>query len=308
VVENVRAHPLVYSVGGVGLRRLFGRSLLQYYACMATRTLVLFGTLGALALTPAVASAQSPFEEDGATSPPASTKTVAPPAPPRSTDSSSEDEDDDDAVESAPTPKPTAGPRPRLTESPARGFRVVSYAKEITLDLRSPNRGATFSMQSGSSRGTVSTFGTTIGPRGRMSFSTSTGVTSSASYERVCTAPCTVEVDAGIHRLQLELPDGRIAETDRLHLSRDATVVAQYNSYSGTRVALAVTGALALITGLVLDMSALSSPSPSDSKVFWPGLLMIVSSGVFIEIATQIEDSVDVKVIDARQIPRIDRP
>ena len=222
-----------------------------------------------------------------------------------STDSSSED---DDEGESAPTPSLTAGPRPRPTESLARGFRVVSYAKQITLDLRSPNRGATFSMQSGSSRGTVSTFGTTIGPRGRMSFSASTGVTSSASYERVCTAPCTVEVDAGIHRLQLELPDGRAAETDRLHLSRDATVVARYNSYSGTRAALAVTGALALITGLVLDMSAINSPSPADSKVFWPGLFMVASSGVFVWIATLIEDRVDVNIIDARQIPRIERP
>ena len=291
----------------MGLRPLCGHSLVRYYARMATRALVLLGTLGSLALAPAVASAQSPFEEDDAPAPPASTKIVAPPAPPKSADSSSED-DDEEEEESSPTPKLTAGPRPRLTESPARGFRVVSYAKQITLDLRSPNRGATFSMQSGSSRGTVSTFGTTIGPRGRMSFSASTGVTSSASYERVCTAPCTVEVDAGIHRLQLELPDGRAVETDPLHLSRDATVVARYNSYSDTRAALNVTGALTLITGLVLDLSALSSPRPSDSKVFWPGLLMVASSGIFIWIATLIEDRVDVNIIDARQVPRIERP
>jgi hypothetical protein len=280
---------------------------MRYPARMSTRTLVLLGTLAALALAPAAASAESPFEESETTSPPASPKVVAPPTPPKSADISSEDEEDDDG-DSAPPPSLTAGRRPRLTESPTRGFRVVSYANEITLDLRSPNRGATFSMQIGSSRGTVSAFGTTMGPRGRVSFSASTGVTSSASYERVCTAPCTVEADAGIHRLQLELPDGRAAETDPLHLSRDATVVARYISYSGTRTALALTGALALITGLVLDISALSSPSPADSKVFWPGLLMILSSGVFIEIARHIEDEVEVNIIDARHFPRIERP
>jgi hypothetical protein len=43
-------------------------------------------------------------------------------------------------------------------------------------------------------------------------------------------------------------------------------------------------------------MSALSSPSPGDSKVFWPGLVMIASSGIFFEIATSIEDGVDVTI------------
>ena len=269
------------------------------------RVMTLSGVLAGLFLTPSIAFAQSPFEEDEATSPAPSKKTVDPPAPP--TVPTAENDEDGDG-ETAPTPSLTAGPRPRPTKVPTRGFRVVSYAKQVTLDLQSPDPGATFGMQSGSSRGTVSTVGTTIGPRGRMSFSASTGVTSSASYERVCTAPCTVEIDAGIHRLQLELPDGRAAETDRLQLSRDATVVARYKDRSGTRVALAVTGALVLITGLVLDLSALSSPSPADSKVFWPGLLMIGFSGVFFENATHIEDSVDVNVIDASQTPRIKRP
>jgi len=80
----------------MGLRPLCGRSLVRYYARMATRALVLLGTLGSLALAPAVASAQSPFEEDDAPAPPASTKIVAPPAPPKSADSSSEDDDEEE--------------------------------------------------------------------------------------------------------------------------------------------------------------------------------------------------------------------
>jgi hypothetical protein len=35
---------------------------------------------------------------------------------------------------------------------------------------------------------------------------------------------------------------------------------------------------------------------------------MVASSGIFIWIATLIEDGVDVNIIDARQIPRIERP
>src|ERR1019366_1093399 len=133
---------------------------------MVTRALLWGGVLVSVALVPVSVSAQSPFEEDDVapppantkiaapTPPPASRKAVAPPAPP--TVPTAADDDDDDR---APAPSLDAGPRPRLTESPARGFRVVSYARQITLDLRSPNRGATFNMQSGSSRGTVSTFG-----------------------------------------------------------------------------------------------------------------------------------------------------
>ncbi|MGD0836912.1 MAG: hypothetical protein ABSB49_09755 [Polyangia bacterium] len=134
-----------------------------------------------------------------------------------------------------------------------------------------------------------------------MSFSASTATTSSQNYERVCTAPCTVEVDAGIHRFQLELPDGSVAETDPLHLSRDSIVVAKYNSYSGTRAALYVTGSLALFTGLILDGAALGNSSPADSKVFLPGALMLLSSGIFIEIARILEDGVRVDVVETSQ-------
>lgn len=180
---------------------------------------------------------------------------------------------------------------------------MISYSKQITLVLTSPNQGATFSMQSGSSRGTVSTFGTTIGPRGRMSFSTSTGVTSSASYERVCTAPCIVEVDAGIHRLQLELPDGRAVETGPVSLTRDATLVARYNSYAGTKDALAISGFLTLLGGLSLEWATLDSGDGFNSRAFAPGMGLLIASAVLFEVMEHLSDEVDL-----REIPTVGRP
>ncbi len=158
-------------------------------------------------------------------------------------------------------------------------------------------------MQNGSARGTVSTFGTTIGPLGRVSLSTSTGFTSSASYERVCTAPCTVEVDAGIHRLQLELPDGRAVATGPLNLTRDATLVARYNSNAGTQIALAISGALTLIGGLALEWVTLDSGEGFNSSAFAPGMGLLTISAVLLGLMEHVSDEVDV-----REIPTVDRP
>jgi hypothetical protein len=130
------------------------------------RVMTLSGVLAGLVLTPSIAFAQSPFEEEGdpgsppATtkpaappSPSASTKTVAPTGPPATVPTAEDDGDDDDDGKPATKPSLTTTPRLRHAEGPSRGFRVVSYSKQITLVLTSPNQGATFSMQSGSSRG-----------------------------------------------------------------------------------------------------------------------------------------------------------
>jgi hypothetical protein len=137
-----------------------------------------------------------------------------------------------------------------------------------------------------------------------MSFSASAGVTSSASYERVCTAPCIVEVDAGIHRLQLELPDGRAVATGPVSLTRDATLVARYNSYDGTRMALGISGMLTLAGGLFLEWATLDSPDGFNSRAFAPGMGLLIVSAVLFEVMEHLSDKVNLRVIPTVERPR----
>ena len=207
-----------------------------------------------------------------------------PASPFTGTEDSSEDHDGDAVatVPTAATPKLTAGPSHKSpTPVPDRGFRVVSASK-VTVLLRSPDVGATFSIQSGTSKGTVSTFGTSISSRGRVSFATSTAVSSSASFDRVCASPCIVEIDAGIHSWLLELPDGRSVATEPMVITRDATIEARYVSNSGTRAVLGILGALTLVTGLVMNSVALDQKLQSGA-VWFGGLGLDLLSVAFFE-------------------------
>lgn len=243
-----------------------------------------------VALAPAPASAQGPFEDAAAASSPPSE-----PAPSKEGKDSSGNENGDHP---SPTPRPTEG------RQGAAMFRVVSSPQQVTVRLRSPDPGATFSVLSGTSMGTVSTFGTSVTSTGRSSFSTSTGVISSGRFDRVCTAPCAVAIDPGVHRWLLELPDGRSGATGPTSISKDTTLEARYVSATGARTTVAVFGAVTMVMGVVLNAVALDRGHSLDSGVMWLGFGSEFISLPLFKVATDIDDSVEVKEIPTRTIPR----
>jgi hypothetical protein len=249
----------------------------RYNARMTTRELVILTVAGLFVLIPASASGQSPFEEDDAGSPSPSTSTKDAPA-------------QDHA-----TPPPMATPTPARTR-----FRVLSSSK-VTLQLRSPDPGAAFSILSGRSTGTVSTFGTSVSGGGWVSFSSTTGSIASASFDRVCTAPCTVEIDSGVQRWLLELPDGRSAATGPMVITRDATLEARYVS-SDARLVFALLGTLSLSAGLVMHGVALDRQSSPTSALVWVGLGSELLGLLFFEAMGHESDGVEVREIPTRHL------
>jgi hypothetical protein len=173
-------------------------------------------------------------------------------------------------------------------------FEVVDQSK-VTIHLVSPDPGATFSIQSGSSASTISTFGTSMDSLGRTSLVASTGDISSARFDRVCTAPCTVKTYAGVQRWQLELPDGRSAVTNPLLISRNVTMEARYESNSGARFVLGLLGTLTLVTGAVLNGEALGRRVSPDSGLLWLGLGSDLLGLFFFEMMVHTSDSVEVR-------------
>jgi hypothetical protein len=104
-----------------------------------------------------------------------------------------------------------------------------------------------------------------------------------------------VEIDAGIHRWLLELPDGRAMATEPIVISRDATIKARYVSNSGARAFLGTLGALTAATGLVMNAVALDAKAAPDSGLVWGGLLLdLLSVGFFVSMS-QVSDSIEVQ-------------
>lgn len=252
--------------------------------------------LAVVALAPASASAQGPFEEDDVV--------ASPPKPPLSKEPSESTGNDD-------RDRPSPMPAPTNTRQGSAMFRVVSAPQQVTVHLRSPDLGATFSVLSGTSTGTVSTFGTSVSIAGRPSFSASSGVISSARFDRVCTAPCTVAIDPGVHRWLLELPDGRSGATGPTLISKDTTLEARYVSATGTRTTVAVFGVVTMVLGVVLNVVALdrnpSFDSGVTSGVMWAGFGAEFISLLLFKVATDIDDTVEVMEISSRRVSRAGR-
>jgi hypothetical protein len=138
-----------------------------------------------------------------------------------------------------PTPSlvaPSAPVVPNLQKANAPAFNEIGVtAQMIKLRLRSPDVGATFSLQKGVATSTTAMTGTVIGARGVAAITSGVGTTMSEQYDRVCTAPCEVELMAGTRKWKLELPNGDAAATDNILTQRNATLTATYNSRSGIR-------------------------------------------------------------------------
>jgi hypothetical protein len=182
---------------------------------------------------------------------------------------------------------------PNPQKASATTFNEIGVtAQMIKLRLRSPDVGATFSLQKGVASSTTATTGAIIGARGAVAMTAGVGATTSEQYDRVCTAPCEVELMAGTRKWKLELPNGDAAATDNVLTQGDATLTATYNSRSGLRAVLGVASLAALVGGLAVIFTS----SGSSSRVY-AGLGITISSGLFWGIMDSVHDVIDVAVV-----------
>ncbi len=177
-------------------------------------------------------------------------------------------------------------------------FNVVKVnAAKIKLQLRSPDIGATFSLQKGVVTSSITTTGAVVGANGATAMAVGVGAATSEQYDRVCTAPCEVELAAGLRRWKVELPDGSAAVTNNILLQQDATLTATYNSRSTAQSILGYGGMAVFFGGLG---SGLYLASQGKMSGVYLGTGSVVLASILWGVAMGIHDSVDVRVDPAQ--------
>lgn len=130
--------------------------------------------------------------------------------------------------------------------------------------------------------------------------------TSVSSFERICTAPCTVAAPVGSHELALSLPGHLPVTGDPITIDRGGVLRATYNSRSGLRAAGWALFAACLLGGAALTVASLEPPDDDgestgsmDTTMALGGLgVMLLSIPVSFPLIFQ-RDSVDFH-LDAR--------
>lgn len=91
------------------------------------------------------------------------------------------------------------------------------------------------------------------------------GVAIAQSFQRLCTAPCEVDMPVGTHRLALAQPDGLpIPMREAIDITGDGELVGRYVDNSASRIAAGVLGAVGVLAGLGLMLSPLLSDDAGD--------------------------------------------
>ena len=180
----------------------------------------------------------------------------------------------DDRAAAASGPAPTPAP---TVVAPAPTPPPVLRSDRIRLRLMSPNQGATFAIETA----TTSFAGTGVALANGQAVPAAIGG-QAGHYERLCTAPCERTIDAGTHRFDLTLVDGRSAKSDRINMPIDGTLVGNYQSRAALRTAglllliLGTVGALAMVLHVKEDPDCAGSPGcGTTSPLALPGFLLL---------------------------------
>jgi hypothetical protein len=169
-------------------------------------------------------------------------------------------------------------------------------APTARLQLKSDQRGLTYyrKMGAGHSDGGGWVHGKNGGPVS-LSFDT-------ANFERLCTAPCSVEVPQGTYKLGLSLNDGAVVSADALDLRGKLQLDGHYESNSGIRRAGWVVGIASILVGTVLALSSSNDCDPSSTvycsstrPYLVPGLLVMGVGGTLGLLMTFVGDDVTIR-------------
>ncbi len=154
------------------------------------------------------------------------------------------------APSAAPAPAPASAspaPFPGASNGTTQPFAVV-HAEEARVDFVSAPTGESLFRRSNTA-----------------AFASDQGSFANG-YEEVCTAPCNVSMPAGTHTFAIAKPGSRAIEAEPVTLPPgNSTLSATYADKTGVRVGLVVLGALGIVGGLGLELSAISASKGEDS-------------------------------------------
>lgn len=147
-----------------------------------------------------------------------------------------------------------AGPFVSETTHPAVGPGPTIDVAIKRIELSSHQEGLTFFRRTGASNGVAGGWAGGLGYGGPIAV-----YGNSESFERLCTAPCAVNMPAGTYRLGLSIGDGPVLPADPVDLRENLKLDGQYVSNVQTRIA----GGVILLGGM---LGAIALLAPTDAQ------------------------------------------
>jgi hypothetical protein len=199
-------------------------------------------------------------------------------------------------------------PPPAVPEKPeALGMNSAVIATgvgdRVRLQLRSQQEGITFHVEGGSSIGTGMGW---AGGYGRQPGGPIVMGIQQEHFQRLCTAPCSVDLPPGSYTFALKMGDKGPVKSPALDIKAASTLEGAYVSHEETRWLLIGASTLAVIGGFVLGLSSKKvckrnttvneDVCEKEMPYMVPGLVVTLAGAVGVFVAVSIKDKAEIQV------------